>query len=179
MREMQDYIDAQSGGPGKGFYRIVTSPFQARKVINAGQDGGDHGHGDQRAVRLHDEARRRPSATSATSTRQLDQLQQMGVRQVELVNKFDNALSGVAGDNGAVGAAVNAANFLETGSFWDMRHCEPADGESHDRDQVARSPGRSPPSSRTRSSARSGSSSTRCTPALPLYGPAHHCNAAA
>ncbi len=52
------------------------------------------------------------------------------MRQMELVNKFDNALSGVAGDNGAIGAAVNAANFLETGSFWDMRHCEPADGET-------------------------------------------------
>ena len=59
------------------------------------------------------------------------------MRQMELVNKFDNALSGVAGDNGAIGVAVNAANFLETGSFWDMRHCEPADGETHDRNQVA------------------------------------------
>ena len=34
---MQDYIDAQFGGPGKGFYRIVKNPFQARKVINAGK----------------------------------------------------------------------------------------------------------------------------------------------
>ena len=61
----------------------------------------------------------------------------MGVRQMELVNKFDNALSGVAGDNGEIGVAVNAANFLETGSFWDMRHCEPADAEAHDHNQVA------------------------------------------
>ena len=59
------------------------------------------------------------------------------MRQMELVNKFDNALAGVAGDNGEVGLAVNTANFLETGSFWDMRHCEPADGESHDNNQVA------------------------------------------
>ena len=32
----------------------------------------------------------------------------MGVRQMELVNKFDNALSGVAGDSGAIGPLVNA-----------------------------------------------------------------------
>ena len=37
MYAMQDYIDAQFGGPGKGFYRIVRSPFEARKVINAGK----------------------------------------------------------------------------------------------------------------------------------------------
>ena len=37
MYEIQDYIDAQFGGPGKGFYRIVRSPWQARRVINAGK----------------------------------------------------------------------------------------------------------------------------------------------
>ena len=57
----------------------------------------------------------------------------MGVSQMELVNKFDNALSGVAGDEGATGALVNSANFLETGSFWDMRSCAPDAGENHDR----------------------------------------------
>ena len=34
---MQDYIDAQFGGPGKGFYRIVKTPFEARRVINSGK----------------------------------------------------------------------------------------------------------------------------------------------
>ena len=28
MYQMQDYIDAQAGGPGKGFYRIVNDPFR-------------------------------------------------------------------------------------------------------------------------------------------------------
>ena len=37
MRQMERYIDAQYGGPGRGFYRIVTDPFQARKVINGGR----------------------------------------------------------------------------------------------------------------------------------------------
>ena len=54
-------------------------------------------------------------------------MHRLGVRQMELVNKFDNALTGVAGDNGESGVAVNSANFLETGSFWDMRHCPSRD----------------------------------------------------
>ncbi len=37
LRALQDYIDAQSGGPGKGFFRIVTNPFQARAVVNSGK----------------------------------------------------------------------------------------------------------------------------------------------
>src|SRR5699024_782576 len=36
-RQLQDYIDAQWGGPGKGWYRIVESPAEARKVINEGK----------------------------------------------------------------------------------------------------------------------------------------------
>src|SRR5205823_10368394 len=36
-RELQRYVDAQAGGPGKGFFQIVTSPDQARRVINRGK----------------------------------------------------------------------------------------------------------------------------------------------
>ena len=136
MYKMQDYIDAQFGGPGKGFYRIVKSPFQARKVINAGKMAVVMGietsvpFGCSMKLDV-------PTCAISDIDRQLDEVRKLGVRQMELVNKFDNALAGVAGDTGEVGALVNAANFLETGSFWDMRHCEPADGESHDKDQVA------------------------------------------
>jgi hypothetical protein len=141
MYKMQDYIDAQMGGPGKGFYRIVKSPFQARKVINAGKMAvvmgietsvpfgctfkATPGSGDV------------PACNAADIDLQIAEVHKLGVRQMELVNKFDNALSGVAGDNGEVGVAVNSANFAETGSYWDMRHCEPPDGESHDRNQLA------------------------------------------
>ena len=107
MYEMQDYIDAQFGGPGEGFYRIVRSPWEARQVINAGQDGGGHGHRDQRARSAAPSsgcpAATCPSATRTSIDTQLDEVRKMGVRQMELVNKFDNALSGVAGDNGEVG----------------------------------------------------------------------------
>lgn len=178
MREMQDYIDAQSGGPGKGFYRIVTNPYQARKVINAGKLAVVMGmetsvpFGCSMKLDI-------PQCDIGDIDTQLDQLKQLGLRQVELVNKFDNALSGVAGDNGAVGTAVNAANFLETGSFWDMRHCEPADGESHDRDQVALSSTSGKEISAQQQDALFGAVGQlfdTLHTALPLYGPAHHCN---
>ena len=140
MYQFQDYIDAQFGGPGKGFYRIVKSPAAARKVINAGKMAVIMGIETSvpfgctfKAALGNDIA----ACTPAQINKQLNEMHKLGVRQMELVNKFDNALAGVAGDNGSTGAIVNAANFLETGTFWDMRHCEPADGESADRPQIA------------------------------------------
>ena len=37
IKQLQRYVDAQAGGPGKGFFQIVRNPFQARKVINEGK----------------------------------------------------------------------------------------------------------------------------------------------
>ena len=64
-----------------------------------------------------------PQCTAGQIDRQIDEVHAMGVRQMELVNKFDNALAGVAGDSGTIAPFVNLANLLETGSFWDMRKC--------------------------------------------------------
>jgi microsomal dipeptidase-like Zn-dependent dipeptidase len=172
MYKLQDYIDAQFGGPGKGFYRIVTNPFEARKVINAGKMAVVMGIETSVpfgcSIKLDV-----PTCSISDIDRQLDEVRTLGVRQMELVNKFDNALSGVAGDSGEVGALVNAANFLETGSFWDMRHCEPADGESHDKDQVA-----APGIDAQQQDALFGAIAQLGLPniALPLYPPPDHCN---
>jgi microsomal dipeptidase-like Zn-dependent dipeptidase len=37
LAALQDYIEAQGGAPGKGWYRIVRNPFQTRRVINQGK----------------------------------------------------------------------------------------------------------------------------------------------
>ena len=107
---------------------------------------------------------------------QVDEVKKLGVRQMELVNKFDNALSGIAGDEGEVGVAVNAANFLETGTFWDMRHCDPDIPGAHDHNQLA-----GPDISAGQQDALFGAVAELFgpanLPALPLYPPPDHCNA--
>src|SRR5262249_46182268 len=35
--EFEDYLDAQSGGPGQGWFRIVRTPEDARRAIAAGK----------------------------------------------------------------------------------------------------------------------------------------------
>jgi hypothetical protein len=180
MYRMQNYIDAQFGGPGKGFYRIVKSPFEARKVINAGKMAVIMGI--ETSVPFGCTFKALPGGdvpasgcTPENLDKQLDAVKRMGVRQMELVNKFDNALSGIAGDNGEVGAAVNAANFLETGSFWDMKHCEPADPAAHDHNQIA-----APDISAGQQDALFGAIGELFgplnLPATPVYPPPDHCN---
>jgi hypothetical protein len=177
MYEFQDYIDAQSGGPGKGFYRIVKSPWAARKVINQGKMAVVMGIETSVPFGCTFKAvlgRDIPACTAGQINRQLDEMHRLGVRQMELVNKFDNALAGVAGDNGATGVVVNGANFLETGTFWDMRHCEPADGESSDHSQVAL-----PDIGAQQQDALFGAVGQlfgTVLPALPIYGRPLHCN---
>lgn len=176
MHVMEDYIDAQFGGPGKGFYRIVTSSEQARRVINSGKMAVVMGietsipFGCTYKTLLGKDF---PACSAKEIDDNLDEMHDLGVRQMELVNKFDNALAGVAGDAGEVGVVINAANFLETGTFWAMEHCDPADGESADNPQVTL-----PDISGGQQDALFGAIGEvlGLLPALPLYPQPSHCN---
>jgi hypothetical protein len=121
IRELQRYVDAQAGGPGKGFFQIVTDPFQARRVINEGK----------MAVVLEIEVSElfgcrgwdQPSCDQAQIDRQLNEMYRLGVRSSLLLNKFDNPLTGVRFDSGPIGVLINAGNRSSAGSFWSARTC--------------------------------------------------------
>jgi hypothetical protein len=121
MRELQRYVDAQAGGPGKGFFQIVTDPMDARRVINEGK----------MAVVLEIEVSEpfdchgweQPSCNQAQIDRELDEMYRLGVRSSLLLNKFDNPLTGVRFDSGPVGVVINAGNRQSAGTFWNARTC--------------------------------------------------------
>ncbi|HET6509180.1 MAG TPA: Coagulation factor 5/8 type domain-containing protein [Baekduia sp.] len=129
IHDLQDYVDAQSGGPGKGFFEIVTDPEQARRVINQGR----------MAVVLEVEVSEPfgcsgttvPTCDQAQVDQQLDELHRLGVRSMLLLNKFDNPLTGVRFDGGPVGLLINAGNLASAGSFWSAQTCQ---GPLHDND---------------------------------------------
>ena len=104
-------------------------------------------------------------------------MHRLGVRQMELVNKFDNALGGVAGDEGPTGVVINGANFLETGSFWDMRTCTPPTTVDKDRTQVALPGGTPAEPAQDAIFGAIGQLFGGLLPAVPVYPQPNHCNA--
>lgn len=130
---LQDYIDAQYGGPGKGWFRIVRDPFQARRVINQGKLAVVLGMETSRlfGCRLTNEV---PQCSRQSIDRDLEAFYDLGVRDMLLVNKFDNALAGVAGDAGTTGIVVNTGNRSETGRYWQFQTCT---GPASDKPQAA------------------------------------------
>lgn len=123
LRELERFIDAQNGGPGRGWFRIVTDPLQARRTINAGKLAVIMGIEVSRPLGCR-EFRGTSSCTAADIDSRLTEVYDLGVRQMEMTNKFDNSLTGVTGDGGSTGVLVNGANNKETGHFWEMQTCE-------------------------------------------------------
>lgn len=118
LRELQNYVDAQAGGPGKGFFRLVYSPLEARRVIANGQ----------MAVMIGVEASETfncgigDSCTEASVDRYLDELYNLGVRSIFPTHKFDNQFGGsqVREGNGF----INLGHYLNAGYFWQVKECD-------------------------------------------------------
>ncbi len=165
LHELQDYVDAQAGGPGKGFFQIVTNPYDARRVVNQGRmavieeieiselfgcSNLDH-----------------PTCDTASVDRQLDEMYDLGVRSSLLLNKFDNPLVGVRFDSGLTGVIINAGNKASAGSYFSAETCK---GPLHDNTIETLSP--------QASAALAGPLATAGiqTGSVPAYPPAPHCN---
>ncbi|ORT57194.1 discoidin domain-containing protein [Streptomyces sp. CB03238] len=120
--EMQAYVDRMYGGPGKGWFRIVTDSAQARAVIEQGKMAVVLGvetsepFGCKQILDV-------PQCGRDDIDRGLDELHALGVRSMFLCHKFDNALCGVRFDSGTLGTAINVGQFLSTGTFWKTEKC--------------------------------------------------------
>ncbi len=135
IRELEGYIDAQSGGPGEGWFRIVEDPFEAREVINSGKLAVILGI--EVSVPLDCGITNGQSRCEDSDIETgLDEVWDLGVRQMEITNKFDNAFTGVTGDGGTTGYVVNVGNFGETNQWWQFETCNESDGHAHDKRQM-------------------------------------------
>jgi hypothetical protein len=129
------------------------------------------------------------AATRPSIDRQLQEVYDLGVRQMELANKFDNALTGVTGDEGTTGVIVNNGNRQETGRYWQMLTCPPERSpggteqehdHEHNVDRRQLNPADNsgaPPPLGGRDSIFAGVLQVSGTSLVaPAYGPGPHCN---
>jgi microsomal dipeptidase-like Zn-dependent dipeptidase len=113
-RNMERYIDAQHGGPGEGWFRIVESPQEARDVINEGKMAVVLGI---ETSNLFDCFLVPPEGfercTEEDVLAKLDEYHDKGVRAIFPVHKFDNGFS--AGDGHR--EIMELGNFGQTGHY--------------------------------------------------------------
>jgi hypothetical protein len=168
LHALQDYIDAQAGGPGKGFFRIVTDPVQARAVVNAGKLAVVEG------IEVSDlfncgEFLGLPRCNQLQISSWLTRVHDLGVRTFFPIHKFDNAFGGTKMDPGEIGVVVNVGNHVETGNFWNVKTCS---GNEHDSAQLT-----AVPVGGDLAQLLTGPlNSLLGGAALPIYPPAPHCN---
>ncbi|MCB9616298.1 MAG: hypothetical protein H6721_00830 [Sandaracinus sp.] len=134
QREVQEtyalerYIDAQSGGPGEGWFRVVRTPAEAREVISQGKLAVVLGIETSNLFDCFLTPREGFPTCDADYVRgELDRFHELGIRALFPVHKFDNAFSAGDGDRrvGQIGSFVNSghwSNFVtdcppDTGGF--------------------------------------------------------------
>ncbi|MDV3504393.1 hypothetical protein [Marinobacter sp. M-5] len=125
MYEMQDYIDAQHGGPGEGWFQIVTSPASAREVIDDGKLAVVLGIEMSKVFKCG-EFLGVAECSREEIVERLDQFYQLGVRNIFPVHKFDNAFGGHLPDLSTgvgIGPVLYAGNLLETGHPVEFEQC--------------------------------------------------------
>jgi microsomal dipeptidase-like Zn-dependent dipeptidase len=112
--DLERYIDAQSGGPGRGWFRIVGTPAEARDVIDQGKLAVILGIETSNLFDCFLTPRAGTPACDAAKVRaDLDRYYQRGVRALFPVHKFDNAFSPGDGDRnvGQIGSFVNSGHW--------------------------------------------------------------------
>ena len=111
---LERYIDAQHGGPGMGWFRVVTSPAEARTVIEEGRMAVILGIETSNLFDCFLTPRAGFPTCDANYVReQLDEYYERGVRVMFPVHKFDNAFSAGDGDRnvGQIGSFINSGHF--------------------------------------------------------------------
>jgi len=117
---LERYIDAQSGGPGEGWFRIVFTPEEAREEIKAGNLAVVLGieTSDVFDCFLVPFGEFSP-CTESDVVAKLDEYYDRGVRVLFPVHKFDNAFSAGDGDR----RVSDIGNFGHTGHFTNFVEC--------------------------------------------------------
>jgi microsomal dipeptidase-like Zn-dependent dipeptidase len=129
LHDLQDYVDAQSGGPGRGWFRLVRSPAEARRVIARGKLAVIVGVESSFPLDCRDQPGRRP-CTTAQVDRRLDALYAAGVRSLFVAHWADNGFAGAAVEGGVKGKFINALQRVEVGRYFQVGTCpDPSQGE--------------------------------------------------
>jgi microsomal dipeptidase-like Zn-dependent dipeptidase len=126
FRALERYVDAQSGGRGEGWFRLVEGPAQARRVIADGKLAVVAGV-ESSAVLGCDV---RADCRRKDVDRGIERLKRLGISSLFVAHWTNNAFAGAALEGGTKGTFINVFNELATGEYFKTGPCpDPSQGE--------------------------------------------------
>jgi microsomal dipeptidase-like Zn-dependent dipeptidase len=130
LRGLQAYVDAQAGGRGRGWFRLVYNPRQARRAIVRGKLAvliGIESSNLFGCSELNDA----PQCTKADIDRGIRNARRLGVRSVFPMHWTDNAFGGASLEGGGRGTFIGVLERFQTGHYFRTAACpEPGQGET-------------------------------------------------
>jgi hypothetical protein len=127
--DIQDYIDAQNGGPGKGWFRIAKDPTEAEAFIRAGKMAVVPGLEFSNIFKCNvtyqgenpgDASNEVVGCTTEIIDQQIEEAWNAGVRGIFLYHDVDSALGGT----GIFSPVLNAVNYHGTKGWWKTYACD-------------------------------------------------------
>ena len=128
--DIQDYIDAQHGGPGKGWFRIARDPVEAEAFIRAGKMAVVPGLEFSNIFKCNvtyiggntgDEVNGEVAGcTTETIDQQIEEAWDAGVRGIFLYHDVDSALGGT----GLFSGVLNLVGYYGTKGWWRTYTCD-------------------------------------------------------
>lgn len=129
LRGLQSYVDAQAGGEGKGWFRLVYNPRQARQAIERGRLAVLIGIESSNLFGCN-ERMDAPQCTRRDIDRGIRRARALGVRSVFPMHWTDNAFGGAAIEGGGRGTFINVLEAFQTGHYFRTGPCpQPGQGE--------------------------------------------------
>jgi microsomal dipeptidase-like Zn-dependent dipeptidase len=129
LRGLQAYVDAQAGGKGKGWFRLVYNPRQARTAIEKGRLAVLIGIESSNLFGCSEQMDQ-PECTRRDIDRGIRNARRLGVRTVFPMHWTDNAFGGAAIEGGGRGTFINILEAFQTGHYFRTGPCpQPEQGE--------------------------------------------------
>ena len=118
VRELQDYVDAQSGGPGDGWFRLVRNSRQARRAIERGKLAVLLGVESSNLFGCS-EYMGEPQCDREDVDRGIALYRRLGIRSVFVAHWVNNAFAGAKVESGDIGTFIATFNLQPTGRPFD------------------------------------------------------------
>jgi len=130
VRELEDYVDAQSGGPGEGWFRLVNNSEQARRAIERGKLAVLLGVESSSPFGCS-EYMGEPQCDREDVDRGIALYRRLGIRSLFVAHLVNNAFAGAKVESGDIGTFIATFNVQQTGRPFQTGPCpEPEHGES-------------------------------------------------